>query len=173
MVMANRKVVGTDYIPQYEPNSQENLKKKLKGKEKTKREPFWLLHISPYVACIILFFAVCFSFVALNVWLNGLGHEVTNLNNQIRELKESNEKLRLNISSLSSLDRIEQSALAIGMVYPNLDDYIYLNKTEQKKMDMKKTQNPTNNKNPQNTKYENNFLEGVQSFFSNSFTKLD
>lgn len=174
--MANKKAAGTDYIPQYEtnprkreykPEQKKNKSKKSRNKNKNKnKKKLWLARVSPQIGLIALFFVICVSFVAQNVWLNGLGHEVVNLNQKIEDLQIHNEKLSLDIASLTSLEKIEESAAKIGMTYPNTSNFVYVEKPNKQEEDI-------NIKYPQKENKEENFIDNVQSFISNSFNKVD
>ena len=166
--MINKKAAGTDYVPYYETSPrkrvyevEENIKKNKKKKNKS-----WLVRISPQIGLILLFFIICFSFVAQNVWLNGLGSEVVILNQKIEDTKIHNEKLKLDIASLTCLDKIEESALEIGMVYPDANDYVYVEKANTLEMD--KTI-----KYPIKEDGEEKFMENVQKLVFNTFNKAD
>ncbi|WP_144015922.1 septum formation initiator family protein [Desulfonispora thiosulfatigenes] len=164
--MANKKAVGTNYVPEYEVHPKTRNHKAPKKKNKKNKSKIWLVKVTPHVSLISIFFLVCFSFVAQNVWLNGLGHDVTNLKQEIEDLKENNEKLKLNIASLTSLEKVEQSAAKIGMIYPDTNNYIYVEKNNKKEIE-------NNMKFPTNINEEEGFIKNVQSFISNSFNKVD
>jgi len=114
LVMAYKKAVGTDYIP-------ENYGKQAEKKRvKTSRKPGWLLRVSPGMGVIALIFLIGMSFVAQHVWINYLGFQITELKKEIVDIQTSNEKLKLKIANLVSLDKVEEVAIGqLGMIYPN------------------------------------------------------
>lgn len=112
--MAYKKAVGTDYIPQ------NNTTPKKKKKVKASRKPGWILRITPSMGVIVLIFIIGMSFVAQHVWINFLGFQISELKNEIVDMETNNEKLKLKIANISSLDKVENMAVnQLGMIYPD------------------------------------------------------
>lgn len=114
MVMAYKKVVGADYVPENYTTANE------KRKVKTSRKPGWILRITPGMLCIALIFLLGMSFVAQHVWINFLGFQITEIKKEIVNLQTDSEKLKLKIANTCSLEKVEEVAVKeMGMIYPN------------------------------------------------------
>lgn len=164
--MANKKAVGTNYIPNYQPEQKGKKQNKCVKNRNKKKQSSWLVKITPAVLFIALGFVLCVSFVASNIWLNKLGHEITNLKEDIKEFEENNQKLKYKISTLSSLDRVEQDAIKMGMVYPQSFQYIFLEKSPENKIN-----NSNDNKEINKPREEDKktLLGSIQSYWGKNY----
>jgi cell division protein FtsL len=147
--MAHKKVVGTDYIPENYTPKKEKQKQKVKASHKS----FWVLKVTPGMVVIALIFLIGMSLVVQNVWINFLGFQISQLKKDISNIQVSNEKLKLKIASMGSLDKIENIAInKLGMVYPQSKSihYIFPQNTsnkEQARVPITGFVPPTNSKN--------------------------
>ncbi|MFZ5944155.1 MAG: hypothetical protein ACOYVD_08595 [Bacillota bacterium] len=121
MVMAYKKVVGTDYVPENYSDSKKNA-----NKVPTSKKSWWLFKATPAMVLIVLIFITGMAFVAQHVWINFLGYQIAQLNKNINNIQVNNEKLKLKIASFGSLEKIEESALKMGMVYPQNQSIHYI-----------------------------------------------
>lgn len=122
MVMAYKKAVGTEYIPQ----GQKVVKKKQKAKASYKKLG-WFKKATSGIVLIALLFTIGMSVVIQQVWLNYLGFQINQLKNEIIAIETNNEKLKLKIANVVSLDKIEEVATTqLGMVYPNNETVHYI-----------------------------------------------
>lgn len=80
-----------------------------------------------YVAIVFSLFCGGLYFCSLAMGVATKGYEITKLKSEINALEAANERLRLEIAELNSLERIEMLALnELGMVQPDVDDYVLL-----------------------------------------------
>jgi len=157
LVMANKKAVGTDYVPvNYgQQNTEYKHKTKKKKTKKTSPKTFWLIKASPGVAVIALIFLI------------------SQLNNSITDIEENNQKLRFEIASLGSLDRIEKVAInELGMIHPKDIQYVFPKEIEskQKSIQIADFNSPTIQTKVQSDELQNPpkaWLGTVQDFFFN------
>jgi len=120
LVMANKKAVGTDYLP--EINKTMVKKKKIKTSRRS-----WILKATPGLAVIVLIFILGMTFVAKHVWINFLGFQISELKNEIINIETNNEKIKLKIASIGSLEKVEEIAVQeLGMVYPGNESVHYI-----------------------------------------------
>lgn len=121
MVMAYKKAVGTDYIP--EGYQTVNKKKKVKASPKLS----WGKKVTSGMVLIVLTFIIGMSVVIQQVWLNYLGFQISQLKSEIVELETNNEKIKLQIANTISLEKIEEVAInQLGMIYPGSDSVHYI-----------------------------------------------
>lgn len=173
--MANKKAVGTDYVPvNYgQQNTEYKHKTKKKKTKKTSPKTFWLIKASPGVAVIALIFLISLALVAQHVWINFLGYQISQLNNSITDIEENNQKLRFEIASLGSLDRIEKVAInELGMIHPKDIQYVFPKEIEskQKSIQIADFNSPTIQTKVQSDELQNPpkaWLGTVQDFFFN------
>jgi len=155
--MANKKAVGTDYVPvNYgQQNTEYKHKTKKKKTKKTSPKTFWLIKASPGVAVIALIY------------------QISQLNNSITDIEENNQKLRFEIASLGSLDRIEKVAInELGMIHPKDIQYVFPKEIEskQKSIQIADFNSPTIQTKVQSDELQNPpkaWLGTVQDFFFN------
>lgn len=115
MVMAYKKAVGTEYIPE----NYTAVERKEKKKVKTSRKYSWVVKVSPAMATIALIFIIGMALVAQHVWINFLGYQISELKQDITNLQITNEKLKLKIANKSSLAFVENIAKnQLGMTNP-------------------------------------------------------
>ncbi|KJS19258.1 MAG: hypothetical protein VR72_19825 [Clostridiaceae bacterium BRH_c20a] len=120
MVMAYKKAVGTDYMPENYPKVSE--RKKVKTSRRT-----WILRATPGIAVIVIMFMLGMTFVAKHVWINFLGFQISELRKEIVNIQTDNEKIKLKIASIGSLEKVEEIAVnELGMVYPGNKSVHYI-----------------------------------------------
>ena len=120
MVLARKKAVGSEYYPHNDTTITIE-----QPKQKPISTSFWLFRVAPGIGLIIMMFLTGLGLVAQNAVINHLGYEITKYRQEITALDVHNEKLKLEVSALSSLDRVEKLATTqLGMVQPNNIQYI-------------------------------------------------
>jgi len=118
--MAYKKAVGTDYLP--ENNTKVIEKKKVKTSRRT-----WILRATPGMAVIVIMFMLSMTFVVKHVWINFLGFQISGLKNEIVNIQTNNDKMKLKIASVGSLEKVEEIAVnELGMVYPENESVHYI-----------------------------------------------
>lgn len=73
------------------------------------------------ISCAVLLF-----FVGLNAHTSKLKYDINQLNKQIAEAEKQITNLEVQIKSASNITTIERKALAMGMVYPDVDQIVYI-----------------------------------------------
>lgn len=125
LVLAIKKAAGSEYAPPISPSYEKETKTIRKTKRKPNSTPFWLFRVAPGIACIALIFIIGISLVAQHAFINNLGYEIGQHKNKITVLDIENEKLKLELSSLADLSRIENVAInQLGMIAPNNIKYV-------------------------------------------------
>lgn len=110
MVLATKRAAGSEYdYPSYYPNTHERQSppaRKQKVRARTKRQS------SPVVglAVISLLFALGLSYVFLQATKAHMNWQISKAEENMAVIQMDNEKLRLEVAELSSLDRIESIA---------------------------------------------------------------
>ena len=95
------------------------------ARKKPNKKPFWLARIIPAVLIIAFAFGIGLSMVAQNAYINNLGYGIHKSKKEIEVLALTNTRLKLEISALTSLSRIENVAIQeLQMVAP--DDFKYV-----------------------------------------------
>lgn len=125
LVLARKKAVGSEYDPQISPSHSKEINEIRKPKRKPNHTPFWLFRVAPGIVSIAIIFVIGLSLVAQHAFINNLGFEIGQYKKEIIALDIDNEKLKLEVSSLASLSRIEDVAInQLGMIAPNDFKYV-------------------------------------------------
>ena len=83
--------------------------------------------VAPFIMLVALVFFAAFAYMCLDAKIGGAGLEINELDARIREKQTLSQRTELEISSLSSLARIESYAkLHLNMVYPDIGAVQYL-----------------------------------------------
>lgn len=107
----------------YTPSTPSPKQPSPRTKPKLKPRFFKLL----YVVTVVSLFCGGLYFCSLVMGVATKGYEITKLKEEISALETANERLRLEIAELDSLERIEMLALnELGMVQPGVDDFVLL-----------------------------------------------
>ncbi len=78
------------------------------------------------MAVMLLICAVFLLFVGLNAQSSKLKYDINQLNKQISEVEKGITNLEVQIKSASNITSIEKKALAMGMIYPDVDQIVYI-----------------------------------------------
>ncbi|NMA01967.1 MAG: cell division protein FtsL [Clostridia bacterium] len=125
LVLARKKAVGSEYDPLISPSYREEIKTIKKPQRKPNSTPFWLFRVAPGIVCITLIFIIGLSLVVQNAVINNLGYQIGQYKAEITALDIENEKIKLELSSLAALSRIEDVAInQLGMIAPNDIKYV-------------------------------------------------
>jgi len=82
-----------------------------------------------------MFFVLGLLLTSQAAIITNKGYEVVRLKQEISSLQTANERLKLEIAQMDSLERIETIALAdLGMEKPSADDYLLLPLEEQEEI---------------------------------------
>lgn len=82
-----------------------------------------------------MFFVLGLLLASQAATITNKGYEVVQLKKEISSLKTANERLKLEIAQMDSLERIEAIALAdLGMEKPSINDYLLLPLAEQEEI---------------------------------------
>ncbi len=73
------------------------------------------------IACIF-----CVGLVGLNAVSSKLQYEINSINNRIKETGWEIRDLEVSVKSRTNITNLEEKAVEIGMVYPNINEIVYL-----------------------------------------------
>lgn len=109
----------TDYT--YEPTIAVPKRKKQNNKHVSSKLKYAIISL------IVLAFGIGLALTSRAALYYSQGYEITRLNREIESLQTDNERLKLEIEQLCSLDRVENMALTeLGMVKPSKEDIKFL-----------------------------------------------
>lgn len=114
-------------MPEQEQIIEGNPRTALRSKPvpKTKVKPRFYKLAAIGMICAI--FASGLYFCSLVVEITAKGYELNKIKTEVKELAVANERIRLEIAKLDSLDRVEAFAVAeLGMRKPLVSDYLLL-----------------------------------------------
>ena len=78
-------------------------------------------------ACVLFCFLLAFSFTFLEAKIVDCGYAINSAKEEISDIQDQSDRLRLEIEDLCSLARIEEYAINnLGMVYPDATDIAYV-----------------------------------------------
>ena len=75
---------------------------------------------------LFLIFALCFLYVAVEAKIYNTGYAILAVREEISTVQGEAERVSLEVDYLSSMERIEPLAMAMGMVYPETDDKVFV-----------------------------------------------
>jgi len=78
------------------------------------------------IAMLLAACAVFLLFVGIKAQTSKLKYDINQLNKEIAETQKDITKLEVQIKSASNISNIEVKALEMGMIYPDVDQIIYL-----------------------------------------------
>lgn len=123
-MLAAKKLDEATYTPST-PSPEQPWEEMTRPRTKPKLKPRFFKFL--YVATVFSLFCGGLYFCSLAMGVATKGYEITKLKNEINALETANERLRLEIAELDSLERIEMLALnELGMIPPGADDYVLL-----------------------------------------------
>lgn len=118
MVLATKRAVGSEYVyPSYQSPPAQRQKVRVRAKRKA----------SPVAGILVisLFFALGLSYTFLQATKAQMNLRISKAEENIAALKMDNEKLKLEVAALNSLDRIESIATSqLQMVKPPKVEYL-------------------------------------------------
>lgn len=123
-MLAARKLENDSYLLPA-PLSEEPKEQVILPSAKPRIKPrFFKLMLVTIIGCI---FAGGLYLSSLAAGITTKGYEINSLKREINALETTNERLRLEIAQMASLERVEELAITeLGMETPNVDDYIFL-----------------------------------------------
>lgn len=77
----------------------------------------------------VVIFVLCFAYVALQASIYNEGYAINKVKAQIDEVKNQSARVSLEVDFLSSMERIEPLAFALGMTYPEVTDKVLISYT--------------------------------------------
>ncbi len=78
---------------------------------------------------IVMLLVTCMAFlffVGLDAHTSKVQYDINQINKQISEAEKQITKLEVEIKSATNITTVEQKALGLGMVYPDIDQIIYI-----------------------------------------------
>ncbi len=115
MILASKRAVGSDYV--YQPYYQEQLQPQRQRKVRIKKRPSPLFVVILGISLISMMFLTGLSYTYLKARIAHLNWQINQGKKDIAAMQVQNEKLKLEIARLKSLDRIEKLATAqMGMI---------------------------------------------------------
>ncbi|MGI6066989.1 MAG: septum formation initiator family protein [Bacillota bacterium] len=120
-MLVARKLSQEDRYQQYENNRQSSFRSKRRVKKCAAVEKLVI------TGCVILALAVGLLFTATQAMVTERSAKITQIKTEITDLQNANERLKLEIARLKSLDRIEMIAMTeLGMVQPELSSIQFI-----------------------------------------------
>ncbi|NLL19046.1 MAG: hypothetical protein GX262_08465 [Clostridia bacterium] len=111
--------------PIYEPIPEQPQEEVLHHRPKSRVTPRFYKFL--YVSAVICLFCSGLYFCSLALGIATKGYEINQLKKEISDLETANERLRLEIVRLDSLERVEMLACnELGMKKPEAEDYLLL-----------------------------------------------
>lgn len=109
----------------YEPIPEVPQEEVLHHRPKTKLTPRFFKFL--YVSTVVCLFCSSLYFCSLALGVATKGYEINRLKEEISALETANERLRLEIVQLDSLEKVEMVAFnELGMKKPDATDYVLL-----------------------------------------------
>lgn len=81
---------------------------------------------SGLIALLLITCAAFLFFVGLDAHTSKVQYDINQINKQISEAEKQITKLEVEIKSATNITNIERKALDLGMVYPQIDQIIYI-----------------------------------------------
>ena len=82
--------------------------------------------IRAVIVITLIISAMLIFLIGLTAQCSKLQYEINSINRQIQESERAIQNLEVKIKSASNINNLEDRALALGLVYPDFDDIIYL-----------------------------------------------
>ena len=95
--------------------------------ESKKEKKIRFLERSGLIATLIVICAVFLLFVGIDAYTSKIQYDINQLNKEISNVEKDITKLEVQIKSASNITTIEQKALDMGMIYPDVAQIIHIN----------------------------------------------
>ena len=147
MILANKQAVGSDYA--YQSYSRKKIKEQKQTKVRIIKRPSPLVVVVLGVSLIGLMFLTGLSYTYLKARIAHLNWQISQGKKDIAAMQVQNEKLKLEIARLKSLERIEKVATAqMGMIKNPQVEYLAIKSTTETSVPASQTAREIS---PQNT----------------------
>ena len=81
---------------------------------------------SGLVALLLITCAAFLFFVGLDAHTSKVQYDINQINKEISEVEKQITKLEVEIKSATNITNVEKRALDLGMIYPEIDQIIYI-----------------------------------------------
>ena len=78
------------------------------------------------IIVILLVCAFCVGLVWLNAYSSELQYDINSINNKIQQTSWEIRDLEVSVKSKTNITNLETKAMEIGMVFPDINDIVYL-----------------------------------------------
>lgn len=154
MSVARKLSQENQYQQQYGTNHQNSISPKRRAKKSAAGEKLAI------TGCVILALIVGILFTATQAMVTERSAEIIQVKSEISDLQNANERLKLEIAKLKSLDRIEMIARTeLGMVQPELSSIQYIAFEDRQGKNLAVAFSPTEEDNKEKAEVNNGKVE--------------